>query len=125
MGTFHKKVAVAKHCFTTLVSTSVDNHILTDSIVIANHYFTLFTSKVEILWEGSDNGSLEYLIIITHASTIHDAHEWIDGTVVTDNHIVLNIGEWIYLAVVSYLSLWRNLCLWTDYTCHNNLTFYI
>ena len=78
-----------------------------------------------LLVQAIQEQGLEHLIIITHASTIHDAHEWIDGTVVTDNHIILNIGEWIYLAVVSNLSLWRDLCLWTDYTCHNNLTFYI
>ena len=119
MGTFHQEVVVAQNGLATLVSTTVDNHVLTDGIVVANHYLTLLTGKVEILWEGSDNGCLEHLIIITHASTVHDAHEWIDGTVVADDHIVLDIGEWIYLAVVSNLSLWRNLCLWTYYTSHN------
>ena len=43
----------------------------------------------------------------------------IDDAVVTDFHVVLDIDEWIYLAVVSNLSLWRNLCLWTYYTSHN------
>ena len=125
MGTLHQEVVVTQNGLATSMSTAVDNHVLTDGIVVADHYLTLFTGKVEILWEGSDNGCLEHLIIITHASTVHDAHEGIDDTVVADDHIVLDIGEWIDLAVVSNLSLWRNLCLWTYYTSHNNSIFNI
>ncbi len=74
----------------------------------------LLTGKVEILWEGSDNGCLEYLIIITHASTVHDTHKWIDGTVVADDHIVLNIGESIILQLSPILAFGET--YWTYYT---------
>ena len=40
MGTFHQEVVVAQNGLATPMGTTVDNHVLTDGIVIADYYLT-------------------------------------------------------------------------------------
>ncbi|EKC62634.1 hypothetical protein OBE_07878, partial [human gut metagenome] len=64
MGTFHQEVVVAQNGLAALMGTTVDNHVLTDGIVIADYYLTLLTCKVEILWRAAITAAWNTLLLL-------------------------------------------------------------
>jgi hypothetical protein len=59
------------------------------------------------------------LIVRSHARTVQDAYEREDDTIIADDHIILYIDEWEYLAIVADSRLWRYFSFRTYFACHN------
>ena len=119
MGAFQQEVMITYRGTSLSVGSAIDNHILTNHIIVAYLNIRLLTTIVEILWQGSNHGSLVYLVVIADASTIQDGHEGHDDAIVANLYIILDIHEGEYLTIIAYFRLWRYLGFWTYFTCHN------
>ena len=119
MGTFEQEVVITNLRDTILLSTTVDNHVLTDDIIVANLHIGLGPAEVEVLREGGNHTTLVDLITFADTRPVADADEGEDDTVVTYLHIVLDIHEGEYLTVIAYFRLWRDFGLGGYFTCHN------
>ena len=97
---------------------TIDDHVLADDVVVADDAFRLLATEVEVLRQGSNDTALMHLVVRPHSSTIEDAHKWEDDAVVTDDHVVLDIDEGEYFAVVANFGLGANLGFWTNFACH-------
>ena len=62
--TFEQEVVVPDDSYAVLVGAAVDNHILTDNVVVANLHIGFGTTEVEILRERSDHTALVNLVVI-------------------------------------------------------------
>ena len=109
MGSFEQEVMVADLRHTVAIGTTVDDDILSDDVVITNLHIRLGATEVEVLRQGSDDGTLVDLVVVTDARAAADGNEGEDDAVVTDLHVVLDIHEGEYLAVVADLRLWAYL----------------
>ena len=119
MGAFEQEVIVADYRATILIRATVDDHILTNHIVITDLHVGFGTTEFEVLRQGGDHRTLVDLVVVADTRTIADRDEGEDDTVVADLHIVLDIDEGEYLTVVADLCLGANLSFWTYFTCHN------
>ena len=72
MGAFHEEVSIANDGLTTRVSSTIDDHILADDVVVAYDALRLFTFEVEVLRQSSDDRPLVNLVMTAHARTIED-----------------------------------------------------
>ena len=109
---FHEDVVVANDGLSACMRGAVDDHVLTDDVVVAENALRLFTTKIEILREGTDDTTLMNLVMTTHTCAIEDGYEGEDDAVVANHHVVLDVDEGEYLAVVANLRLGRNLGSW-------------
>jgi hypothetical protein len=112
MCTLHEHIVVAYHGLASSMGSTIDHDILTEDVVVANDTLSLLTPELEILWEGSNDRSLVHLVAVTHAGTVADADKGEYDTVVTNHHIVLDIGEGEYLAVVADFCLGAYFGFW-------------
>ena len=101
------------------MGSTVNDHILTDNVTIANDALRLLSTELEVLWQSADDSTLVHLIILTHARTSTDADEGEDNAAVANLHVVFDVGEREYLYVVADFRLWRYLSFWTYFACHN------
>ena len=97
---------------------TVDNHILTEDVEVADDQLALLAFEMEILGQGTENGTLMHLIIITHARTVQDTDERKDDTVVANDNIILDIYEGIYFTIIADFRLWTDFGSWRNITCH-------
>ena len=118
VDTLQQVVVIADDGASLLVGASVDNHILTDDIVVANLHIRLLTTVVEVLRQGGNDGTLVNFVLLADAGSVQDADEGEDDTVVTYLHVVLNIDEGEYLTVVADFRLGRYLSFRTNFGCH-------
>ena len=109
MGAFKQEVMAADLRHAVAVGTTVDNDILADDVVVADLHIRLGATEVEVLRQGSDDGTLVDLVVVTDARAAADGNEGEDDAVVTDLHVVLNIHEGEYLAILADLRLWAYL----------------
>ena len=120
--TFKDEVAVADLGNAIAVGTAVDDHILTDHVIVADLYIRLSTTEIEVLRQSRDDAALMDLVAFTDSRSITDGDEGEDDAVITNHHIVLNIHEGEYLTVIADFRLWRNLGLGGYFACHIILT---
>lgn len=103
--TLHKEVLITDYSLSVRVCGTVNDNILADCVVVSEDTCAGLSVELEILGKSSDDSALVYLVAIAHACTVENAHIRIYDAVVTDDYIVLNVSERIYLATVSYLSV--------------------
>ena len=66
MRAFEQEVVVADLRHTVAVGSAVDDHILTDDIVVANLHIRFLATEVEVLWQGGDDGALVDLVVLAN-----------------------------------------------------------
>jgi hypothetical protein len=103
------------------MGSTVNDHILTDNVTIANDALRLLSTELEVLWQGTDNGTLMHLVSFTHTRARTDADKGKDDTAIAYLHIVFDVGEGEYLYVVADFRLRADLSFWTYFACHNYL----
>ena len=121
VSTLHQHVLITNHCLSTSMGGTVDDDILTDDIAVADDTFRLLATELEVLWQGTDDGTLVYLVFLTHAGARADADKGEDDTAIAYLYIVFDISEGEYLYVVADFGLWTYLGFWTYFACHNYL----
>ena len=120
----HEEVVVAYHGLSAGVCGAVDDHILTDDVVVADDELTLLPPEIEVLRQCSDDGALVNLVALAHTGAVEDAGEGEDNTSVANLHVALYIDKGENLAVVADFCFRVDFCSWTDITCHNNVSFF-
>ena len=116
--TLHEEVVVADDRLAPIVCGTVDDHILTDDVVVSDDTLALLAPELEILGQRPDYGTLMDFVVVADTRAIEDAREREDDAVVADDHIALDIGEGEYLAVVSDNGSWVDFGPWTYITWH-------
>ena len=125
VSTLKQEVVVADTGDTIALGTTVDNHILTDDVVVANFHIRLSSTEIKVLRQGGDNAALVNLITFSYTRSVADADEGEDDTVITYLHIVLDIHKGEYLTVITNLSFGANLSFGGYFACHNYSLFTI
>ena len=118
MNTFHKEVVIANDGLPANMRSTVNHHVFTNDIIVADNQLTLLTTEFKVLRGCAKNCPLVYFIIITHMGAIQDTGKWEDDTIVTYHHIALNIHEWVYLAIVADFRSCVDFGFWTYIVCH-------
>ena len=103
--TFHDEVVSSDDSLPAGMCGAVDDHVLTDNVVVAYNKFRIFTLEIKILRYGSQYGALVHCVAPPHAGSVHDADEWKDAAAVTYDDVALYIGERHDSYVFTYLSL--------------------
>lgn len=116
---FHEEVVRPDNCFSSDMSSSVDDHIFANDVIVAHDKFTPLAHETEILWYRSYYRTLMYLVAISHSRSLQNADEWKDNTVVAYDDVILDIGKRIYLTALSNLCRCRNFGSRTYFTAHN------
>ena len=119
MTALHEEVVVADDGLATVVGGTVDDYILADDVVVADDAFRLLATEAEVLGQGGDDGSLVNLVVSAHSCSVKDADEGEDDAVVANHHVVFDIYEGEYLAIVADSGLWADFGFRTDFACHN------
>ena len=118
VGAFHQEVDVADDSLSAGVCGSVDDHVFANHIVVADDAERLLTTELEVLRQCCDDGTLVHLVAGSHPCSVEDAHEGEYNAVVADDHVVFNVDEWEYLAIVADLRLGAYFGFWTNFACH-------
>ena len=90
--------------------TTVDGYVLTDEVVITYFGRCLFADKLQVLRDGTDDGSGENLIAVADAGTIKDGNVRHDNIVIADDYILVDEAERPDLYVLSDLCFRINIC---------------
>ena len=99
MDTFHEEV-VAAHYGTSLGScAAVDGHILADGIVVAHFGSGFLAAKLEVLRDGTDNGSGEDGIAAAHACAAEQGDAIHQCVVVANDYVLVDKAEGANLAI--------------------------
>ena len=67
MDTFQKEIAISNDGAIRGVRSPVDDNFFTDGIVVTDSQDRVITLEFEILWSGTDNGSMINRVVFTHA----------------------------------------------------------
>lgn len=93
----HEVVVVANGGDLVGISATGDNHVLADVVVVANDYAGRITRLiVEILRCGTNYSILVNNVAATHGRSAEDTGMCLDGTVVANDHTVLDVGKGFY-----------------------------
>ena len=122
MYTFHEQIVAAHHSLSLSCRTTVDGHILTYLIVVAHFSCSILSSELEILRNGTDDGSGEDDVSISYACSIEYGHTVHQRIVVTYDHALVYVAEGTYLAIFAYHSLWMYIGQGTD-LAHNSIIY--
>ena len=122
MHTFHEEVAVADAGFAISKSGTVYHHILAEDILVADDERGLCAVVIEVLWLSAEHRVLIYFFTSSEPCATHDAGVREDDAVVTDYHIVLDVGKWVDSDVLANLCARCSVCL---IAYHNCFPFYI
>ena len=118
MGTFHQHIVIADNRLSTSMRGTIDDHILTDDVVVADDTLRLLATELEVLRQGTDDRSLVDLVLLTHTRNVKDTHEGEDDTAITNFHVTLYIDEGEYLTIVADFRSGVNLGFGTYFACH-------
>ncbi len=93
MSLCHDEVVVADACATLRLDAAVYDHILADSVVIADVAVGFFTFPAEVLRLRADNRTLEHAVVLSHACPLQNGGIGLDFAAVADLHIFVDVGE--------------------------------
>ena len=122
--TLHEHILAAEHGLSAFVGAAVDDHILTDDVVVAHNDLRRCTLEIEVLRQRGDHSALVYLVVVAHTCAVEDGHEGEDDAVVADFHVVFDIDKGENLASFANASLGRNLGFGADYCVTHNLSVF-
>ena len=125
VGTLHEHVLVADDGLAAGVRSTVDDDILTDDVAVADDTLRLLAAELEVLRQGTDDGSLMDFVALAHACTATDADEGEDDAAIAYLDVILDVHEGEYLTVVADFRFGANLGLGGYFACHNYSLFTI
>ena len=90
----HEIVVVANGGRLVRISATSDNHVFADVVVVADDYAGgIARLIVEILRRGTNYSILMNEVAATHGRTAEDTGMCLDGTVVANDHTILDVGK--------------------------------
>ena len=90
----HEIVVVANGGGLVGISATSDNHVFADVVVVADDYSGgIARLIVEILRRGTNYSILMNEVAVTHGRTAEDTGMCLDGTIVANDHTVLDVGK--------------------------------
>ncbi len=89
----HQVVSVADAGSIAAKGSTADYHIFTDIVIVTDNQPAFFSRIVEILRFRSQDSILMYLVSFSHSSTLQDTCIRHDDAVITDFHILFNVGK--------------------------------
>ena len=116
VGAFHEDVPTADDSGDIASGGTADDHVLTDHVVVADDERGLLALVGEVLGRGTQHGILIDGVATTDARAIHQADVRVDGAVVTDDDVVLDVGEGIDRHTGADLGARCDEGLWTDHS---------
>ena len=116
VGALHKDVPTADDGGDVAAGGTADDYVLTDHVVVADDECGLLALVGEVLGRGTEHGILIDGVATTDACAIHQADVRVDGAVVTDDDIVLDVGEGIDRHTGADLGARCDEGLWTDHS---------
>ena len=118
VGPFHQDVLTADLGGDVPARCSADDDILPDDIAVADDERRRLSLPGEVLRRSSEDSVLVDSVALTDTGTVHQADVGIYSAVITDDYIVLDIGEGVDLHTLpdlgtrSYIGLWTDHCSW-------------
>ena len=116
VGALHEDVPTADDSGDIASGGTADDHVLTDHVVVADDECGLLALVGEVLGRGTEHGILIDGVATTDARAIHQADVRVDGAVVTDDDVVLDVGEGIDRHTGTDLGARCDEGLWTDHS---------
>lgn len=107
---FHKEIVGADYGAAFGSGASVDGDVFTDGIVITDFSGSLFATELEVLGNGTDNGTREDAVTITDTAAREDGDAVHEGIVVADDYIGIDVAERTDLAVFTDFGFGMNVC---------------
>ena len=101
MALCHHKGVIADHGLAIFIDASIDDHMLADRIVIADHHVRFFTFPAEILWGGCYDTTLVELVVLADSGSCKDRHMGVDHTTITDFNVTIDISKCTNSDVIS------------------------
>ena len=93
----HKVVVIANGGGLVGISATSDDYVLADVVVVANdHTGGIACFVMEILRRGTDDRVLVNEVAAAHGRTAEDTGMCLDGTIVANDHTVLDVGKGFY-----------------------------
>ena len=89
----HQEIAVADARPSLGMNASVDDHVFTDHVVVADNTFRRLPFPAEVLRFGSDYGALIYAVVLAHAGAGEHRCVGLYFAAVADYDIFVDIGE--------------------------------
>ena len=99
MHSLHKEVVAAHNGASLGSCAAVDGHILADSIVVAHLGSGFLAAELEVLRDGTDDGTREYGIAAAHACAAEQGDAIHQCVVVANDYVLVDKAEGANLAV--------------------------
>ena len=116
VGALHEDVPTADDGGDIATGGAADDHVLTDHVVVADDEGGLLALVGEVLGRGTEHGILIDGVATTDARAVHQADVRVDGAVVTDDDVILDVGEGIDRHTGADLGARCDESLWTDHS---------
>ena len=116
VGALHKDVPTADDGGDVGAGGTADDYVLTDHVVVADDEGGLLALVGEVLGRGAEYGILIDGVATTDTRAVHQADMRVDGAVVTDDDVVLDVGEGIDRHTGADLGARCDEGLWTDHS---------
>ena len=109
-GSFEQIVAISDDCFSSGCGCPVDDYIFAYHIVVADRQARSFTFVSEILWLGTEYGTVEYAIVFPHRCSRQYTGVREYFAVVADDDVLVDISKRVYCYVISYFGFGIDIC---------------
>lgn len=108
---FHKEIVVADSGGLSVVSAAGDNHILADTVIVADNDLRLVAfHEMEVLRRGAYDRVLVDNIAASHSGAFENAGVRFDDAVVANDYTLLNAGKRAYFHVLTQFGFGVNVC---------------
>ena len=110
MHAFHQQVIIAYNSTPLGSRATVDGYILTNLVVVAYFCRAFLSTELEVLWNGTDDGTREEDIAVADTSAIKHGYAVHKSVIVAYDNSLINIAEGTYLAILTYNGLGMYVC---------------
>ena len=108
MHAFHQQIIVANDSTPFGCCASIDGYILTNLVVVTYLCGALFTLKLKVLRDSTNDGTWEEYVAVANTSTIKHGNTIHQSIVVANDNTFVNVTERTYLAVFADNGFWMN-----------------
>ena len=107
---FHEQVVGAHHGLSLSSRTTVDSYIFANSIIVAHLGGGYLSLELQILWDGSDDGSGEDGVVVSQPRPGEKGHTVHQAVVAAYHHILVNVAEGAYFTSFANHSFGMHVC---------------
>ena len=107
---FHQQVVVAHDGASFGSCAAVHGHVLTDEVVVANLGGRILALELQVLRDGTDDGTGKDGVAVADAAAVQDAGMGHNLVVVADDHILVDEDERRDFHVFAYLRFGMDVC---------------